>query len=339
MRLFVYEWVTGGGMAGREGRLPDSLLREGLAMVQAVAADAAAARIEVTLMRDLGVPLIGVPSAQITSVDSRSAHDRLFAEFAAEADATIVIAPETDGALLAAVSAAEKVGARLASPGSEVVRLTADKRLTAACLSQAGVPTPESLYLEAGAPLPRDFAYPAVIKPIDGAGSQDTHAVMSVADAPPAYAWPRLLQRYAVGMPASVALISDGTAEPLLLPACRQRLSGDGRFRYLGGQTPLPDALTERAHRLARATLAALPAAVGYLGIDLVLGDDPAGARDLVIEVNPRLTTSLVGLRAACRESLVAAMIDAQQGRRATLSFDPRPLEFDADGTVYYAAL
>ena len=41
MRLLIYEWITGGGLVGSEGALPESLLREGLAMVQAVAADAA----------------------------------------------------------------------------------------------------------------------------------------------------------------------------------------------------------------------------------------------------------------------------------------------------------
>lgn len=76
--LFLYEWVTGGGMAGREGRLPESLLREGLAMVQAVAADAIASGLRVTLLRDIGVPAIVAPGARILDVDSRSTHDRLF---------------------------------------------------------------------------------------------------------------------------------------------------------------------------------------------------------------------------------------------------------------------
>jgi predicted ATP-grasp superfamily ATP-dependent carboligase len=52
------------------------------------------------------------------------------------------------------------------------------------------------------------------------------------------------------------------------------------------------------------------------------------------VEINPRLTTSYLGLRAASRASLAKAMLDVAEGRCPTLSFDPQPLEFDADGTV-----
>lgn len=336
--LFLYEWVTGGGMAGREGRLPETLLREGLAMVQAVAADAAEAGVELRLMRDLGGPPIVAPGVRTTEVDSRSTHDRVLAELSAECDATIVLAPETDGALAKAVAAAEAAEARLASPGAEWVRIAACKATTNRHLAEAGVPIPAWRQIEAGEPLPSDFAYPAVAKPLDGAGSQDTHAVASVADRPPSYAWPRLLQTLVAGAPVSIAAIGVRGGAPVILPPCRQRISLDGRFTYDGGQTPLPPGLAARATKLAEATLTAMPPLVGYAGFDLVLGGDADGSRDYVIEVNPRLTTSYVGLRAACRGSLVEAMLHAARGETPTLEFDDRPLAFDPDGTVYYAS-
>jgi predicted ATP-grasp superfamily ATP-dependent carboligase len=55
--------------------------------------------------------------------------------------------------------------------------------------------------------------------------------------------------------------------------------------------------------------VATLPTPLGYLGVDLVLGDDPSGADDRVIEINPRLTTSYVGLRAAALCNLAEAML------------------------------
>src|SRR5690606_21127135 len=93
------------------------------------------------------------------------------------------------------------------------------------------------------------------------------------------------------------------------LPACRQHLSDDGRFRYLGGSLPLPPSLHARAARLAQQALDALPAAIGYVGVDLVLGAADDGSRDVVIEVNPRLTTSYLGLRDAVKINLAELIL------------------------------
>jgi predicted ATP-grasp superfamily ATP-dependent carboligase len=73
---------------------------------------------------------------------------------------------------------------------------------------------------------------------------------------------------------------------------------------------------------------------LGYIGVDLVLGDDASGTGDRVIEINPRLTTSYVGLRAAARCNLVEAMWQLAVGQSPSLEFDERPLRFWADGTI-----
>jgi predicted ATP-grasp superfamily ATP-dependent carboligase len=75
---------------------------------------------------------------------------------------------------------------------------------------------------------------------------------------------------------------------------------------------------------------------VGFVGVDLVLGREPDGSEDVVIEVNPRLTTSYVGLRAATRANLASAMWDAAEGRQLDIEFFNRPIEFDTDGGVSF---
>ncbi|HEY2761892.1 MAG TPA: ATP-grasp domain-containing protein, partial [Pirellulales bacterium] len=177
--------------------------------------------------------------------------------------------------------------------------------------------------------------YPAVLKPIDGAVSQDTYFVRDSYDRPPAYAWPRRLERYLIGMPASVAMIC-GPAGNIQLAPCKQRISDDGRLRYLGGELPLAAGLAERAQALAAMSIAALPATVGYVGIDLVLGGEPDGSEDHVLEVNPRLTTSYVGLRAAARSNLAEAMLHVARGERRSIEYGDRTIEFDTAGNVSY---
>ncbi|TWT96088.1 carbamoyl phosphate synthase-like protein [Botrimarina colliarenosi] len=337
MRLLIYEWVTGGGLVGSEGALPDSLLREGLAMVQAVTADAAGIEgVRPTVLRDLRLPHLATSGADVIEVASRADHDAALFEAASQTDGVLVIAPETDGVLLRTVLRLEANRVPLLSPGSAFVAVAADKEQTGAALMAAGVAVPQAVRIESDTPLPTDFPYPAVLKPIDGAGSQDTHVVAHASDQPPAYAWPRRLERYTPGVAASVAVIGVAGAEPLPLPPCRQRLSSDGRLAYLGGSTPLAPGLAERATGLALRAVAALPPLIGWAGVDLILGDDPDGSLDVVIEVNPRLTTSYVGLRRVTAGGLAGAMIAAARGDRPHFDFNPRPLAFDADGAVYW---
>ena len=122
----------------------------------------------------------------------------------------------------------------------------------------------------------------------------------------------------------------------LLLPPCKQRISDDGRLRYLGGELPLSAGLAERATELAKRAVAALPPTIGYVGVDLVLGRDPHGGEDVVIEVNPRLTTSYVGLRAAAQANLAKRCGKSRKASCQKLSFASRPIEFDRAGNVSF---
>jgi predicted ATP-grasp superfamily ATP-dependent carboligase len=336
MHIFLYEWATGGGLVEEPGALPASLVREGVAMLGALAADFV--RIEgcrLSTLRDPRVLQLALPGCDIVDVTSTGSHNEEFERLASEAEATILVAPEFDGILLKAANRAVTCGGRLASPSPEFIRIAADKHRTIETLAAAGVPTAKGVALEADEPLPADFSYPAVLKPIDGAGSQDTYLVSGPHDDPPAYAWRRRLERYLPGLPASVALLC-GPGGFITLAPCKQRLSDDGRLRYLGGELPLAVGLADRATALARRAIAALPATVGYVGVDLVLDRDPHGSVDAVIEVNPRFTTSYVGLRAATQSNLAEAMWRIANGETQSVPFAERSLEFDPAGNVSF---
>jgi predicted ATP-grasp superfamily ATP-dependent carboligase len=143
------------------------------------------------------------------------------------------------------------------------------------------------------------------------------------------------LESYVPGLAASVALLCGPTGRISLAP-CKQRISEDGRLRYLGGELPLSAGLAERASALAERALAAMPMTVGYVGVDLVLGREPDGSEDAVIEINPRLTTSYVGLRTAATTNLADVMWRVAQGELQPVEFSNKPIEFDANGNVSY---
>jgi predicted ATP-grasp superfamily ATP-dependent carboligase len=333
MRVFVYEYITGGGCWHAAGPPTGSLLVEGRAMLQALASDLARLpEVDVLSTRDTRLPLLHPPGCEVTAVASKAEEDEAIRRLAAQADATILIAPETDDALFHRVLQIERSGSRLLSPSAEFVTIAGDKNATAARLAAHGVRVPSAIAVES---MP-DFRLPLVVKPPDGCGSVGIEVIYSRARLQSRLRNPNTplrVEEFVPGLPVSVAVLC-GPRERVALPACRQILSADDRCTYLGGSMPLAVVLDERAHRLALAALAALPPTNGYVGVDLVLGEAADGSEDAVIEINPRLTTSYVGLRASCRENLAGGMLSIAIGESASLSFDLRTLEFDPNGSV-----
>jgi hypothetical protein len=339
MRVFLYEHISGGGLLCDSDDPPSALLAEGEAMVTHLGSDLAdSPGIELLhLLRDGRLGRMKIPGAEVTSIHSSREADAAFQAAVRSADATILIAPEIDGILTSRAELVEGLGGRLLSPSSAVTRLCSDKHATAERLAAAGVPVPRGRRLSPGERPPLDFPTPAVVKPVDGAGSRGVRLLAY----PEALAlWrgdqPHRLERFCPGSPASVAVLC-GPRENVPMPACLQRLSNDGRFRYLGGALPISSQENARAQALARRAIAALAEpVVGYVGVDLVLGDSPTGSDDVVIEINPRLTTSYVGLCAAAmkmRCNLGAAMLAVAEGKPPDLTFSREPIEFYADGT------
>jgi predicted ATP-grasp superfamily ATP-dependent carboligase len=279
-------------------------------------------------------PALPAPSGVLVE---RGGTDSLqaFARLAETADVTLVVAPEFDGVLERLCRTVEAKGGGLLGPSAEAVRLTADKLALAHHLRAHGIPTPPSF--EWPAP---ELPPPLVCKPRDGAGSQATFLIADErrrADAVRQAAvegWtgPLIGQPFIDGVAVSVAVLI-GPKQRLALPAAEQHQSRDGRFRYLGGRLPLPDALDRRARELAEAALRAVEGLTGYVGVDLVLGEKTAD--DAVIEINPRVTTSYVGLRALAEFNLAEVWLNVVLGRApGECPWRSETVVFRADGTV-----
>ena len=124
---------------------------------------------------------------------------------------------------------------------------------------------------------------------------------------------PMIVQQFVTGQAASVAFLIGRRRTHALVPAS-QEISDDGRFRYLGGRLPLQEELAVRAKRIAVRAVKAVSGLFGYVGVDVVLGSAADGSDDVVIEINPRLTTSYVGLRALAVENLADLMLRLARG-------------------------
>ena len=227
----------------------------------------------------------------------------------------------------------ERYECRLLSPASHFIRLAGDKTASSEALRIKGVRVPRGQLLEMDSPLPADFNYPAILKPNDGTGSLFLQITDSHNAKQPAGISMRLEEQIR-GMPCSASFLCCGDQEPIPLPPMEQLFSDDDAFRYHGGRRILDGQLVTRATRLGRSALNALPLTLGYVGIDIVLGDRLNGSEDHVIEVNPRLTTSYIGLCRIATTNLAEAMLEIAFGHVPSVEFSDKSVEFLADGTI-----
>jgi predicted ATP-grasp superfamily ATP-dependent carboligase len=153
-----------------------------------------------------------------------------------------------------------------------------------------------------------------IVKPLDGYACLGLRAVPAGGDLNAALRAARahtrrarvLVQERRPGVDASVSLIGDGRRAAALC-LNHQRLRKDEEFEYLGGSMPLAHPQAGEALRVARRVARAIPGLRGYFGVDLIL--EPDGAR--VVDVNPRLTTSYIGLRRVFGGNPAAWILDA----------------------------
>ncbi len=334
MRIVVHEHFS----SRPRGVAPEDLRRAGRAMRDAIAAD----------LRALPGIEVRVPRLPRAAHQSRAALGRAMARALSAADAAFLIAPETGGILKHLVTSPRGRHTLLVS-GPRAVALAADKRATSDLLRRAGIATPPTRLVPRGAAgrirLARE-ALPFVLKPRDGCGAAGVGVVRRPADRGPALRRARaaagggavIAQPFIEGIPVGVSLVAragfrgrPAAGGLCVLGVSLQALRGKVFLEYAGGSAPVRGRHARVAAHAARRAAAALQRAAGDLrgpvGVDLVL--TPRGA--VVIEINPRLTTSFIGLRRLARINPARYLLDGAAGR-------PLPARAALSGACRFAA-
>lgn len=313
VRVLVAEYVTAGGLPSNE--VPESLATEGRAMLEAVRTDFAA------LPRTTVVEL---------SPGSSEDFDARFQSALHDCDAALVVAPEFDGILQRCHELVARSRVRWLGCDAEAIDSCTDKLRLHDRLVCHGIPTIPTLAGEPDAGTWPDSGR-FVVKPRDGAGSAGIRVLDDPRDVAAALTTGDVVQPFVAGTPGSVSLIVRSSDDFDVLPVARQRLAAE-TLAYEGGRIPLPlDAEAERAtQHLVRHLLQTIPGLRGFVGIDLLF---PSGAprQPVVVEVNPRLTTSYLGHRRRTRQNLAARLFDGSEApvrwRDETIEFDPAGVE------------
>jgi len=123
-----------------------------------------------------------------------------------------------------------------------------------------------------------------------------------------------LAQELIKGAAASVSLISTGS-DALSISLNSQDVTigaPDKISSYNGGLVPFDHPLRPRAFAVAEKTVKSFRDLRGYVGVDLILTEEEAVA----IEINPRLTTSYIGLRRVVNFNPAQAIVNAVLKRK-----------------------
>ncbi len=307
MRLFLYEDLCGGG-CDEFLEIP-SLKTEGLAMLNALIQDfslisSALSGTEPQLithwdLRHGSAPFQNIQNLQVVNIEEGQA-DAAFSETLKHCDAVLVVAPESGMRLQWLCELVERSNCRSLNSSSTAIQLCAEKLLFAQHLEHAKITTiPTSTVLE---DLPLSSHY--VRKPRDGAGSSGVQ-LFSEHEARAASLSPvknTIWQPFISGQPCSMGCFHNAeTGELLCLPIAKQQLSEDGRFQYQGGEIPLVTAKRTAATQLVKSLVDSVGGLNGYFGVDMIL---TSAGEVVLVEVNPRLTTSYVGYRKMTKSNL-----------------------------------
>lgn len=216
-------------------------------------------------------------------------------------DVVLVMAPECDGILASRIKQLQETGAENLGCSVEAITLAGDKYQTYLFFKERDIPTPSTMLLEDFLKVPQ-FGFPLVLKPRDGAGSADTFLISTMgclrnkaSNIIKLNQW--IVQELKQGLAASYCFfLHKGQFTPMV--SSFQNMSCiDNQFVYQGGALPLPIEFEHRALILAQKALRDFVGLNGWVGVDLILGADTNGLEDFVLEINPRLTTSYLGVR------------------------------------------
>jgi predicted ATP-grasp superfamily ATP-dependent carboligase len=207
--------------------------------------------------------------------------------------------------------------------GSLSAALSANKVRTGQILTRHMVPVP-----------PAAVTGKRVIKPVNGCGSSGVR----ITDGPGGAG--EFAEQYIEGQHFSVSFVGSrivGEAclyfsgnPPLTLAVNRQFIETgtDGKIRYLGGETPVHPPREAEIIATAEKAVSVL-GCQGYCGVDVVVAD-----KVYVVDVNPRITTSLVGIAACMEEEIADLLVSASKGTAPDEVHLTGMARFDTRGTV-----
>jgi predicted ATP-grasp superfamily ATP-dependent carboligase len=305
--LLIHEYATGGGL-GRE-TAHGSWLAEGDAMRGALAREFSAVEgIQVTITNDSRLPAPQGPW-QVLNV-ARGREEATVRRALRKADFALFVAPETDGLLLERVCWIAQSGTTSLGCSEGAVVLATDKWKTYKFLkTHTSIPQPRTWLVSDSQRLPETCEPPLVLKPLDGAGCFDTLLIDDCRAVPKEYRWPAVLQEYVPGRSMSCSYLIDALGRIIPVGVAHQEIClEENRFHYRGGTVPAVPA--EPLWQML-AALEPIKGLRGWVGVDFI---EVRPGEAILMELNPRVTTSFAGFQKLLPEGTLGRLWLGEEG-------------------------
>lgn len=312
IKILVFEYITGGGL--NKLTLPENLAVEGLLMLRAlIDCLVKMPTVEFLVMLDYRVVVrISLANDKVFVINAEQDCEQEFTRLMTYCDAVWPIAPESDAVLAKLCALVEQSGKVLLNSSAATVALTGDKWLTYQHLAQYSIATVPTSRLT-------DFKYHSgewLIKSADGVSCEDSYIIANANDflkiTNGLNREKYIIQPHLQGKKTSLScLFKQGCG--WLLSVNYQHFIITNQQYHLTEITVNYDTDRVRYHYLVNQIACAIPELWGYVGIDLI----ETAEQILVLEINPRLTTSFVGINAACGLNCAQAVLDLLQGEPA----------------------
>ena len=291
MKVLIFEYVTGGGFLGAE--ISESLAQEGQMMRDALLANFAK-----------------LPNVETVLFQAK---ENVFSEFQLALEnvqAAWIIAPEFDGILEKLCLQVEQANKILLTSPAKAVAKTANKLTTFEILTAAKIPTVKTEIFNPAKNYDKTCEW--VIKPFDGAGAENTFLLQTEKDwsALPCFEKKFLIQPHIRGEKRSLSCLFQNGSARILCVNLQQFKIENQIFKLKNIEVNFtPD--DGRYQKLTSEIARALPDLFGYVGIDLI--ENETGC--LVLEINPRLTTSFVQIEEKLGVNVAEWVLKAAQNQ------------------------
>ena len=324
-RVFIYEHVSGGGFNDKE--IPLSLFSEGFGMLRAIIEDFKALNFEIKTMLDYRIFRMAnlLNCDYIKEIKREMSIVKEFKATIEDCQFVFIIAPEFSKILYNFTKIAEDMGKTLLSMKSAPILIGSSKLLTYGFFKKSGVLTPQTYYIRSidnkfNIEDARKFCNllhaPIILKPEDSVGAESIYLFKNerkldkfVNEKIKSLEGNRdyILQEYIKGTDLSASIINKENRLTILSINSQKIKLNKNRISYLGGMTPADNSESIKREIIKSTEKLNLNNFKGYFGIDFIR---KSNGKLYLIEINPRLTTSYIGIRNVAKANPMLLLIN-----------------------------
>jgi len=319
--IFIFEFISGGGFSFT--KMPNSLFCEGFGMLKTIISDFKLLNFEIITLLDYRVSFLSkfLQADIIREVKADENYLVNFKKAVRESKYSFIIAPESSNILYELTKIVKDYDKELLSTNLSCIIQFTSKIKTFDYFKKNDIPTPTTYripkirsYLNVDFIIQKSnkIGYPIVIKPEDGVGSESIYFFEGEDQILDFFEKSNkgleqnrsyVLQEFIEGRDLSLSLLGCSQSKktqitnPIILSINSQHINirnQNAKSEYYGGSTPV-DGIEELIENFEKSVKKAdFSKFKGYFGIDFI---KQSNSSFYFIELNPRLTTSYLGLR------------------------------------------